>query len=109
MDETVYRSQLAHMLQENGIPRTMWESMIEYIMVGRPVGDFLEALLCNDLMKAVAKADLINIQRLQDYCMFLIGCAPIGCYGTPAAYKEWMKTGGVVGRAQQRQASNLQT
>lgn len=87
----------------------MWESLVEYIVMGRPTGDFLEALLSNDLRRTVIKADAINLPRLPDYCVFLDSAAPVGCYGSPTAYNEWLRTGGVAGRVRQRLVSNLQT
>ena len=104
-----YRAQLANSLQACGIPRQMWSSVIEYIVQGHPVGDFLAALLSNDLMRTAAKADAMNLPRLPDYVQFLYNCAPAGCFGSPAAFNEWLRTGGVIGRQQQREASNAQT
>ncbi len=99
MDEATYRNQLVQQLQACGIPRTMWESLVEYVVVGRPTGSFLAALLCNDLILAVKKADDLNIQRLRDYVSFLEGCAPSMCYGSSAVYNEWIRSGGVTGRS----------
>lgn len=107
MDEATYRDQLVQQLQSCGIPRTMWESIVEYIVVGRITGAFLAALLSNDLLLAVKKADEVNIQRLRDYVSFLEGCAPVGCYGTSAAYQSWIRTGGVIGRQRQIDAGTI--
>lgn len=76
----------------------MWESLAEYIMVGRPTGTFLAAVISNDLLTTVKKADEMNIQRLRDYAAFFEGCAPSMCYGSPSVYNEWIRSGGVVGR-----------
>lgn len=97
-----YRQHLARALQEHGLPRHMWDTIIEYIVQGRPVGEFLEAVLCNDFMKAVAKADIVNSQRLKDYAIFLYSVAPAGSFGSPSAYQEWVRLRGVIGRQQQR-------
>lgn len=102
-----YRHQLIHSLQACGIPRHMWESIVEYIVQGHPVGEFLEALLCNDLMKVARKADHMNLPRLPDYAAFLEGCAPATCFGSVAAYNEWRRTRGVLGRQQARGAAEF--
>jgi hypothetical protein len=107
MDEATYRDQLVQQLQACGIPRTMWESIVEYIVVGRPTGEFLAALLSNDLLRAVKKADDLNIQRLRDYGVFLEGCAPSLCYGSPSMYNEWIRSGGVIGRARAMEAGTV--
>lgn len=103
-----YREQLALSLQACGIPRPMWNAIVEYIVQGHPVGDFLAALLSNDLMQAAAKADAMNLPRLPDYAQFLYNCAPAGCFGSKAAFSEWLRTGGVIGRQLQREAANAQ-
>jgi hypothetical protein len=95
-----YKAQLVRKMQAIGLPRQSWETLTEYIAFGRPTGDFLYYVLANDLMRAVMKADELNIQRLRDYAVFLDTCAPVGCYGSQAAVNEWKRTGGVVGRQQ---------
>lgn len=101
-----YRAQLVAQMQACGLPRTVWESMVEYILQGHPVGEFLAAVLSNDLMKAAQKADAMNLPRLPDYVSFLVGAAPVGSFGSLAAYNEWRRTGGVLGRQQAREANN---
>ncbi len=107
MDEATYRNQLVMQMQAVGLPRTVWEGLVEYIVVGRPTGAFLAAVLSNDLITAVKKADDLNIQRLRDYGRFLEDCAPVGCYGSPAAYQSWMRTGGVIGRQKAIEAGTV--
>lgn len=98
--KTTVREQLARGCQECGLPRHMWEPLIEYVMIGRPPGDFLTALLTNDLLRAIKKADELNIQRLKDYCIWLESVAPTACFGSPALFDAWKLTGGLVGRQQ---------
>ena len=47
-------------LTKYGVPSHMHEGIVAYIETGRPVGGFLTALLSNDLMGALGKADLQN-------------------------------------------------
>lgn len=101
-----YRARLVNGLQSCGVPRHMWDSTVEYILQGRPVGDFLAALLSNDLMAAARKADLMNLPRLPDWAVFLDSCAPVACFGSAAAFKEWLRTGGLLGRQQAREIDN---
>lgn len=65
----------------------------------------MTALLSNDLMTAVTRADTVNLPRLPDYAAFLISTAPVGSFGSAAAFKEWLRTGGVVGRQRAREAA----
>lgn len=93
-----YKNQLQRAMQHYGLPRQSWDSLEQYILVGRPTGDFLYSLLTNNLMRTVMKADDLNIQRLKDYATFLDSAAPSGCFGSTAAVEEWKRSGGVVGR-----------
>lgn len=111
MDITVdmYRTQLLSHLQACGIPRTAWDGITEFIMVGRPMGAFLVYVFSNDLFRAVKKADELNIQRLRDYVNFLDGCAPAGCWGTVEAIQTWERRGGLIGiKAQSAPANRAQ-
>ena len=72
------------------IPEHMKLAMTEYIESGRPVGSFLEAILTNNLKKAVANADDTNICIIPAYVKFLYNEAPSGCWGSPANYQHWL-------------------
>lgn len=69
----------------------------EYIVSGVPVGDFLHAVLSNDFMEVVARADDANLPRLHDYMLFLSNHAPSKCWGSEGAYRAWRKQGGLAG------------
>jgi len=53
-------------------------------------GDFLTAVLENDLMRACSHADHINIDLLPVYAAYLYNEAPYGCYGSPKAVTDWL-------------------
>jgi hypothetical protein len=67
------------------LPGHMQGAMRRYIEQGELPGDFLSAVLCNDLMKAVRHADSVNIDCLPLYASFLYNEAPSGCYGSSIA------------------------
>ncbi len=81
-----------------GIPERMARAIIKYIWQGQPVGDFLQAVIANDLMDAACRADDVNIHLLKQYCKFFFNVAPGGCFGSRDIYTEWMKTGGLSGQ-----------
>jgi hypothetical protein len=62
-----------------------------YIELGQPVGDFLRAVICNDLKNAVGHADDVNVHNLPAYCAYLHNHAPSDCHGSPEKYKAWIK------------------
>lgn len=65
----------------------------DYVATGHPVGNFLEALLSNDLIEAVGQADNSNIILLPVYCRYLYNECPSQCHGSPEKYKAWLEGG----------------
>ena len=75
------------------IPGYMYEGIYRYVEHRILPGSFLEAVLCNDLKEAVARADGQNIRRLPEYVRFLFNEVPTNCWGSPQAVKEWLTKG----------------
>jgi hypothetical protein len=73
------------------IPDRMMGGLIRYIENGIAPGDFLTAVICNDLKEAVGRADDENIRNLPAYLGYLYNEAPMGCWGSPGQMKRWMK------------------
>jgi len=55
------------------------------------LGDFLTAVLENNLMEAVGRADDINREHLHTICMFVHNELPANCHGSPAKVLAWKK------------------
>ena len=72
------------------LPEHTREGMRAYIETGRPVGSFLVAILSNDFVEAVGRADSINQTLLFDYAMFLRNEAPANCWGSRAKVDAWI-------------------
>ena len=68
-----------------------------YIETGRPTNHFLTALLSNDLIEAVGRADARNLAALRDYCMWLKSFAPPLSYGDRQRVTAWIEMGGLSG------------
>ncbi len=75
------------------IPMHCRESLEKYILYGVPVGDFLAAVICNDLRGAVSRADENNLPRLKDYIVFLYQYAPAKCWGDSDRHIAWLRLG----------------
>jgi len=56
----------------------------------RPVGDFLTAVLHNNLTEAVARADDENIKNLPAFVGYLYNEAPSLCWGSKERVAEWL-------------------
>ena len=53
-------------------------------------GGFLRAVLENNLMEAVARADDNNIKVLREICQYVHMGLPSECHGSPEKVKEWL-------------------
>ncbi len=87
-----------------GIPRYCRASLRRWIEEGTEVGDFLTAVLSNDLRKAVCYADEDNRKALLAYVHFLHTDAPSECWGSPEKLKAWKEAGGLAGIERRRAA-----
>lgn len=65
-----------------------------YIEHGVKPGDFLTAVICNDLKESFGRADEINTARMFDIVDFFYNEAPAGCWGSKGRMKDWIERGG---------------
>lgn len=79
------------------LPEHMRAAMRRYIEHGIPPGSFLAAVLSNDLLGALRKADETNILALRSYGRFLYNHAPCVCHGSPDRMFAWIARGGLNG------------
>ena len=63
-----------------------------YIDSGIQPGDFLTAIICNDLKVAVDRADTENMGNLPAYVAYFTNHAPMNCWGSKANMTSWIKT-----------------
>jgi len=78
-------------MSEKGIPEYMQDAIIAYYEVGRPPGDFLCAVINNDLRGAVSHADDTNKLHLHSYMLWFYNHAPAGTWGFEGAVDKWVK------------------
>jgi hypothetical protein len=88
----------------SSLPEHMQDGMQLWVERGIEPGSFLAAVLRNDLMGALGKADSVNINRLKDYGMFLYNEVPSDCFGSHAKYVAWMERGGMMGHSKSEAA-----
>ena len=72
------------------IPTNVKESLQRYAKQRIPTGDFLRAVLENDLMEAVGRADDFNRYRLFDICSYVYNEMPMSCHGSKEDVKNWL-------------------
>ncbi len=88
---------LAQSLRDNDVPEHLHEGLVAWVRTGRPVGSFLTAVLENDLREAVFRADLTNLWKLRELCIWLNNFTPAFCSGSPETAKAWREIGGLDG------------
>jgi len=65
------------------------KSLWRWIERGTTPGGFLTAVLCNDLTKAVDKADDRNVELIPNYVKLLYNHAPADCWGSEDKVGNW--------------------
>ena len=66
-------------------------SIRRYADLHCPTGDFLRAVLSNDLKQAVMRADDENIRVLPEIVCYCYWEIPHSCWGSPERVKAWLK------------------
>jgi len=72
------------------IPAHMREALDQYARQKCPVGGFLTALLENNFMEAVGRADHHNLMILPSYAAYIYNEMPHNCHGSPAIVAAWL-------------------
>lgn len=72
------------------IPEYMHGGIRRYLDDRIPPGDFLMAVLCNDLREACGRADDENINLLPVYIAYFYNEAPASCWGSLEKVERWL-------------------
>ena len=81
------------------LPEHMTGAIRLWIDRGIWPGNFLTAVLSNDLTEAVGRADEKNLAALGDWVRFLYCYAPADCWGSPEKVEAWNERRGLNGHA----------
>lgn len=65
--------------------------IMRYVEHGIKPGDFLTAVLENNLMEAIGRADEENQRDIVEICQFVHMEIPGCCHGSQEIMKEWME------------------
>jgi hypothetical protein len=71
-------------------PDETLESLKDYVEHGLPPGDFLHAVLSNDLRRACAFADERNLPAIPALSAWVYNEAPMQCWGSPEIVRSWI-------------------
>lgn len=73
------------------VPDHLWPGLRRYFVERGCPGDFLVALLANDLMEAVGRADEVSFAALPRLCQFLHNFTPGCAHGSEAVIDAWLE------------------
>ncbi len=73
------------------IPRETLETLERYVTHGIAPGDFLQAVLSNDLREAFGRADFYNASALKQIVRFCYNVLPGDCWGSRRQVSEWLQ------------------
>ena len=77
-------------VQYEKAPENCRGSLMRYIEYRIPPGGFLTALLSNDLMDAIGRADHINKEQFHEIASWLYNYAPPDCFGSRRKVADWL-------------------
>lgn len=72
------------------LPPHLRRGMRAYLIDRQPTGDFLRAVLANDHMQAIGRADDDSREALPRIAQFLNLHAPAAAHGSSAAVESWL-------------------
>ena len=80
------------MINYKMIPEHCRAGMKRYIEKGIIPGRFLQAVISNDLVRALGQADSINRERMSDYGSFLYNEVPMPSWGSKEKMLKWSES-----------------
>ncbi len=73
-------------------PQHTKESFDRYVESGILCGGFGSAVLENNLMEAVLRADSVNIEAIPHICAYVYHKMPASCHGSPEIVRAWIQS-----------------
>ena len=73
------------------------KSLDQYAETGKQLGDFLIAVLSNDLFEAILRADHKNEKTMKDIVLYVYNDMPALCHGSKSKVEKWLQVGGMAG------------
>ena len=73
------------------VPERMMRALDDYCTLGHLPGDFLQAVISNDLAEACGRADHDNLRNLPAFVAYLWNEAPAPCWGSKEKMNAWVK------------------
>jgi len=86
-----YKQRLQEAAEKNNVPNSIAQAFIDHALYGRGLahGGFVKALMDNDFVNAVCRADSENGENLRGIALFMYNYLPEGSWGSMEKAKEW--------------------
>jgi hypothetical protein len=75
------------------IKQTTLDELNRYVVGHIPTGDFLKAVLSNNLVESFARADDENLQPMFEIIKYCYNEIPSTCWGSPEKVEAWVEDG----------------
>jgi AcrR family transcriptional regulator len=85
-----WRAELLQRLDAREVPHHLWDGLLAYVTERRQPGQFLVAVLSNDLREAVNRADAESLVGLRAIVQWLCNHVTAHCFGSPEAVAAWL-------------------
>jgi hypothetical protein len=96
-DPAGYLANMGYLWEIEKLPEPLREGFARWYLMGIPAGQFLQAVIRNDLSGAVIKADAGSLANIRNIVIWFYNNAPPICVGDNV--KAWGEAGGYFGRA----------
>lgn len=73
------------------VPERMMGGIENYVHLGLRPGDFLTAVISNDLASACGRADSENLANLPAFVAYFYNLTPHACWGSVNKMEDWIK------------------
>jgi hypothetical protein len=83
------QSDSSFVFDDSGVPEHTQKTLENYLLDGLPPGGFVEAVLTNNLFRAVSNADSVNSQRLWEITRWVLKYAPALSWGSKERIRAW--------------------
>lgn len=83
--------EICESLKAAGVPAHLHGGIVRYCISGLRPGGFLTAVIMNDLLLAVCRADDdVSMEEMRAVCRWLYNDAPSACRGSAEAMARWV-------------------
>lgn len=73
------------------IKQSTLDALDRYVVGHVPTGDFLRAVLSNNLIESFSRADDENLTAMHEITKYIYNMIPSACWGSPEKVEAWLR------------------